>query len=364
MFEKEKNCFDAIINKLYNRKKPLIFFGAAYAGQLAYDMFGSIGIRPDYFCDNNASKHGTAFLGIPVLSFKELCEKHRDSYIFISAPDYLKDIRLMLKENNLEEIEEITWLRDKMGFYGIRGLFYQIINQNKESFDMVFKALSDDVSRQVFSDFINYRNLGNSKDLIPLESNSTQYFEKGIIKLSENEVFIDGGAYIGDTVEDFMNQTDGKFHKIYSFEPDENNYKIYNDKFIGNSDITLMPYGLWSRNDTLRFKKYEQNPGGNRITDANDSNLEVPVTSVDEVLKGKPASFIKMDIEGAELEALRGSRATIQKYRPKLAICVYHKPMDIVDIPLFIKELVPEYKLYLRHYSNSYTETVLYAIAD
>ncbi len=71
-----------------------------------------------------------------------------------------------------------------------------------------------------------------------------------------------------------------------------------------------------------------------------------------------------MDIEGAEFDALKGAEKTIKKYKPKLAICVYHNPLDIVNIPLYIKELVPEYKIFLRHYSESSSETVCYAIPD
>ena len=72
--------------------------------------------------------------------------------------------------------------------------------------------------------------------------------------------------------------------------------------------------------------------------------------------------MIKMDIEGSELEALKGSKKVIQRDKPRLAICIYHKPEDMTEIPLYIKELVPEYKLYIRHHSNAGTETVLYAV--
>ncbi len=71
-----------------------------------------------------------------------------------------------------------------------------------------------------------------------------------------------------------------------------------------------------------------------------------------------------MDIEGAELEALQGAKNTIQRFLPKLAICIYHKPKDIIEIPLYIKKIAPRYNLYLRHYSNFHSETVLYAVVE
>ncbi|WP_207131900.1 FkbM family methyltransferase [Clostridium botulinum] len=88
------------------------------------------------------------------------------------------------------------------------------------------------------------------------------------------------------------------------------------------------------------------------------------VTSIDEFLQGKEVTFIKMDIEGAELEALKGAENTIKRYKPKLAICTYHKPMDIVNIPIYLKSIVPEYNIYLRHYSYGPLDTVCYAVYE
>ena len=73
-------------------------------------------------------------------------------------------------------------------------------------------------------------------------------------------------------------------------------------------------------------------------------------------------TYIKLDIEGAELEALKGAKKIIQKYKPRLAVCIYHKKEDLIEIPQYLKELVPEYKFYVRHYSNTTWETVLYAV--
>ncbi len=112
--------------------------------------------------------------------------------------------------------------------------------------------------------------------------------------------------------------------------------------------------------DTLSFSG--NGHGDSRIVQGNVGEaISCKVISLDSFLPGK-VTFVKMDVEGAELEALKGSRKVIVQYRPKLAICVYHKKADLIEIPLFIKSLVPEYRLYIRHYGNSMCETVLYAV--
>ncbi|OOB79506.1 MAG: FkbM family methyltransferase [Epulopiscium sp. Nuni2H_MBin001] len=85
----------------------------------------------------------------------------------------------------------------------------------------------------------------------------------------------------------------------------------------------------------------------------------INVDSLDNVLRDTEVTFIKMDIEGAELQALMGAKQIIKKYKPQLAISIYHKPQDIFELPMYVKSLVPEYKLYLRHYSYHYVDTVL-----
>lgn len=115
--------------------------------------------------------------------------------------------------------------------------------------------------------------------------------------------------------------------------------------------------GLWNQKDELSFLQRSSNGHLSQ-----EGNIRVKLDALDHILKGEKVTFIKMDIEGAELKALQGSRNTIIEHRPKLAICVYHKPEDIIEIPLYIHEIAPEYKFYLRHHSKEYTETVLYAV--
>lgn len=88
--------------------------------------------------------------------------------------------------------------------------------------------------------------------------------------------------------------------------------------------------------------------------------ISVDVITLDAYLKGKPVTLVKMDVEGAEMSVLRGMKETITRHKPRLAVCVYHKHQDILEITSYLLELVPEYKFYLRHYNSNETETVLF----
>ncbi|MGC9169004.1 MAG: FkbM family methyltransferase, partial [Desulfurella sp.] len=119
--------------------------------------------------------------------------------------------------------------------------------------------------------------------------------------------------------------------------------------------------GLWKQSDKLHF--IADGTGRSTITDNfNEANQTIDVVSLDEFFKDKEKpTLIKMDIEGAELEALTGAKEIITKYKPKLQICIYHKPEHLWQIPMLLKDWVKEYKLYIGHHSFDFAETVLYA---
>ncbi|WP_051685584.1 FkbM family methyltransferase [Clostridium sp. KNHs205] len=186
-----------------------------------------------------------------------------------------------------------------------------------------------------------------------------QYFDKSLISYNDNEVFVDCGALDLQTCENFVGNCNKKIKTIYAFEPDEENIKICKEKRIAkNLEVEILPYGVWSSDGELFFKAV--GAGTSRIDV--EGNEKIEVRRIDSLLIDQPISFIKMDIEGAEQEALKGAEQVIKKYKPKLAISVYHKPEDFLTIPKIIHDYVPEYKLYLRHYSIYSVETVLYAV--
>lgn len=186
-----------------------------------------------------------------------------------------------------------------------------------------------------------------------------QYFDLPELPIHDEEVFVDLGCFDAMTSVELKKRIGKKLKSVIAFEPDAARIKECEHNLeMEHIDYKIIEKGGWSKETTLHFKDHRG------LMTISDTGEEIKVTSVDQVLNGEKASFIKMDIEGSEYEALKGCRSTIQKYKPKLAICVYHKINDIFEIPSLILEYSPEYKFYLRHYSPYHAETVLYAIPN
>lgn len=188
-----------------------------------------------------------------------------------------------------------------------------------------------------------------------------QYFDNDIIQLRDGEVFIDCGAADGVDTWRFLRKA-GIDSSSYMIEPLKSNVELLQKKFYGVENCHIIQAGVWSRNGILYFSEGEGSFSGRIIEQPSNNCEDVKVIAIDELNIKEKITYIKMDIEGSELEALHGAEKTIVKDKPKLAICVYHKPEHLYEIPLYIKKLVPEYKLYLRHYANYDCETVLYAV--
>lgn len=302
---------EELIHILQEKNKRVVIFGAGYFGKRVLDLCVRGGIEVVYFCDNDKEKHHTEIEKVPVISPAELAEsiKNKD-YLIVVSVKY--------------EYDEIVETLLQLG----------ISNSNI----------------YVFSNYTD-------------KSLKTQYFEDGIISFEENEVFVDGGCFDMRTSNAFLKEMDRRgLHckRIYAFELDLKNAQKckYNIDRLKLNNVKFIEAGLWNENKTLYFSV--QGNGSSHISKQTE-NYKVQVVALDSCVFEK-VTFIKMDIEGAELEALQGAEHIIKRDKPKLAICLYHKPEDIWEIPYYIKSLVPEYKLYVRHYSNCAGETVLYAV--
>lgn len=179
----------------------------------------------------------------------------------------------------------------------------------------------------------------------------------------KREIFIDAGGFDGLTTAVFMEWCGGNGYS-YIFEPDERNRASIRNNLEGISGYEIVPKALWSKATTLAMELR-----GNFATNVREETDEkqrgtIDSVAIDEFTEGRRITYIKMDIEGAEAEALRGAARVIAEQKPKLAVSIYHKEKDIWEIPSLILSYCPDYKFYLRHYSFSWYDTVLYAIAE
>lgn len=299
-----------MLEQLKNKNK-IVLFGSGMNGRSVLHDLIAHGIMPACFADNNKNKWGTQVEGVEVKCPQEIDYSSVDAVVI-------------------------------------------------SPYEQVFV---DAIHKQLIELGTKEETLLCYRDFCPTMLEQEQYFDPDIIKLHENEVFVDAGVLNLGTSLRFIEECE-KNHiqsfKIHAFEPDGTSYKRCMEmlKNMPKVDVKLYNAGLWSEDTTLYFD--EMGNGASRIT-KEKTGVSIDTLSLDGCVTDK-VTFIKMDIEGAELEALKGSREIIKKHKPRLAICIYHKKEDFVEIPAFIKELVPEYKLYVRHYSNDAGETVLYAI--
>ena len=188
------------------------------------------------------------------------------------------------------------------------------------------------------------------------EYSGWEYFD--YFKPNESEIFVDAGCFNGQTAVEFTKWASKGYDYIYSFEANADLIKTCENTFKKhNLNGEVIGKGVWNKDDILHFES--RTVGGSLITGTGKETIET--TSLDNVLNGKRVTFIKMDIEGAEYKALLGAEKTIKKWRPRLAICVYHKPEDILEIPALLLEMHSDYQFSLRQYNSSGLGAILYA---
>lgn len=234
--------------------------------------------------------------------------------------------------------------------------FQQEFDENRDRVDWLFNKLADEESREILRKLMSFR---YSYDLNCLdgfaERQAEQYFEPFFSLSGGKPVFVDVGGFDGYTSEEFVRLAPD-YHAVYIFEPEASNRERCRERLSRFSNIHLLPYGAGNQETTLRFSS-----DGSASSIRDDGEIEIEIRRIDDLVK-EPPTFIKMDIEGAELMALEGARGLIAEHSPALAIAVYHRPSDIWTIPAKVLEINADYEILLRHYTESIYETVMYFV--
>lgn len=318
----------------------------------------------DLLCDNNPKKWGKVIEGLPCISPDEL-QRYDNVIVIIMMGNPLK-VQEQLDDMGIPWVTHVDLsLEETMALPRGKSWFESQIPEIKQ----VLELFDDEESRRVYVNAICNRIAYpvaecSWKDMYT----EGEYFGQSFMPLDDNESFVDCGAYNGDTILEFVDAIK-KYEAIYGFELDFDNYEKMKIRTSHLDKVDLVNSGVLNENKVIFYgcgSGMNEPREGISILKASDGEaLEASVVKLDDALKGKRVSFIKMDIEGSELEGLEGAEKIIKTQGPKLAICVYHKTSDFWKIPILIRKFNSNYKFRLRHhyYINCYG-TVLYAYVE
>lgn len=262
--------------------------------------------------------------------------------------------------NRIDEIESRNILvAPDTDVIGVGAFTKELMKDNVEKIKVVYNKLFDEKSKETYLDILAFKITGKLDYLRRCTTEPKEAYDN-ILKLSENEIYVDLGAYTGDTIAEFLEQTNGRYRRIYAIEPNVRNFRKLTANTQKLENCVIENAAAWDKRELLTF-----NSGGGRQSQLSKKGVETQAISVDELLLGQKATFIKYDVEGAEKQALEGAKNTITACKPKLCVALYHRAVDVFELPLQVLSMNENYKLYIRHYPYYPAwETNLFAVSE
>lgn len=368
LIEIEKNSFDQQATPFQDR---IILFGSGGLGKKILQGLRRVGVEPLAFVDNNPDLWNRKIEDLVVLEPQKAFQMYGENSTFVitiwraGGVHRFDEMQKELYERSCKRVVSFAFLFWKyseqfLPYYSL-GIPH-ILQAQKEDIIKAYELLADDDSRLEYISQIRFRfNLDFANLASPVSH--AHYFPDDLFDLLDDEVFVDCGAFDGDSIQNFYKVQSNFQGKIFAIEPDPANITKMKD-FLLNANssfqkaVSILSIVVGTHKGKIRFSA---NGTASSMIDPNGS-IEIDCFPIDELLGQNKATFIKMDIEGAELDALQSAKNSIQKDSPVLAISVYHKPDDLWKIPLFIQSLSNQYKFYLRPHNEEGWDLVLYAI--
>jgi FkbM family methyltransferase len=348
-----------------SRLPQIAIVGAAPEGVRLAGICRRHGIAIAAIVDDDPAKVGTNVHGTAVAPSAELDILSRAIPVVVASHRVLNVIQ-RLRARGFSTVLPFAALQVLAPEIYAPHMFYegwlQDLLDNKHQYRWLRGELADDRSRQVLEAVIDYRLTADPECLAPVIDSGRYhqglYHPTDLFECSDDEVYVDAGAFDGDSLKWFKERVDDRFDRIIAFEPDPQTYARLVRNFSHDARVEAVNAGLHRKKGVLRFR----DDASRGAIFVEDGGIAMDVVALDELLAGNRASFVKMNIEGAEIDALYGARDTIRRWLPKLAISVYHRPSDLWQIPRIVREFSDQYQLYLRQHDGGVIETVLYGV--
>jgi FkbM family methyltransferase len=338
-----------------------ILFGAGGGGRFFLRFMREAGVEPRAFVDNAQELWGTQVDGIPVFPPSELTCSDVSRVILCTAFALREQVEQCQQLGVKNFVPYFNFCQNPFPFVVATEVEVEAIF-NDDEINALNDLWGDEKSRQVYKGTLAFRVTQDVQDMPSYQRG--EYFLSEFFTLADYRRFVDGGAFTGDTLEELLEIMDGKIERYYGFEPDPENYRILEqgrDALPKNLAGRIQNYPIALGEDEGEVSL--QGLGNACSAIGQDGLLRVLMNSIDNVLgEDECPTMIKLEIEVAEPAALKGMEKTIRRCRPALAICVYHEVDHLWKLPLWVHQLGVGYRLFLRKHSESYSETVCYAV--
>lgn len=319
---------------------PLVLYGMGNGADAILDKMAQEGLEAAGIFASDEFVRGQKFRGFTVEHYGDIKERLGNFAVVIAFASELPDVLARFKKL----AEEHTVFAPHLPLYaGSEAVDRDWLAKYEARLQKVYCQLADDASRSVFSSVLNYKLSGKPQYLWQCETERFKDLQQ-LLKPGSRESYLDLGAYDGDTIREFLKLTGGSYGEITAVEADRRNYRKLCAKTEGLKNVHLIEAAVWNEDTELEFS----DSGGRQSTLINAHKRVVKAVRMDRVLGEKKVSWIKMDVEGAEKEALLGLKEHIMRDKPKMFIAAYHYDNDFFELPELIRRLNPEYKIYLR----------------
>lgn len=324
---------------LKQSNKPIFIYGMGNGADKLLDILSAYGIEPKGVFASNGFVRDKSFHGFKLQSYDEIRAQASDFTVLTAFGTNKSDVMAAIRHI----ASECELYAPDIPVYGDTVFNAEFFNEHKDDLRFVRSVLCDDRSRFVFDSIVSYKLTGDINRLFECQTEKSEAFET-VLKLGKHEIFADLGAYRADTVKEFLSHTGG-CEKIYAVEPDRKTFAKLTRELADTDNAVCICAAVGAESKKVTF----QTDTG-RGAHVSGKGEEVDMLTLDEILNGSPVTYIKMDVEGAEADALRGAEKTILKYKPKLRIAAYHRTEDIYDIVNRVFKIRDDYRVYMRHH--------------
>jgi len=348
-----------LLARLGKSTKPVIIYGAGVYAYVLRRFLAVNGIAVAGVMVDAAYKTDETFMDLKVSTIEEIASRLTNCHVVVGITNYPAVVG-KLSSLGVAEIHVI----DVPDYLNMPNAFMDMdfVTRNRAQFDRAAALFADDLSRQTYFASINTKVSEDLAYIKPHVRLDNLYFPATEFPLRKNEILLDVGGFNGDTVREFQAITKGGYAKIISLEPGEENFGRLQTTIetLGLTKVLPLKLGAWDERTTLRFAAQEMHID-NRICD--DGLLHIDVDTIDSMLDqlGCQVTLIKLDINGAEYRALSGAQNTIRKQRPRIVVRLHTKE-DYFRLPILLKDLAPDMKLYLRQRNFMSMMVILYGV--